>query len=71
MMYRYVTIEVSRRGKNQADVEKIKQNPPPPADGSSQDNSDDSEDRIEEAIDKLPYSEIVESGKMVYLLCCF
>ena len=67
MLYRYVTVEVSKRGKNAAEVEKIKQNPPVPLDGSSQQGAEDSEDLIEEAIEKLPYTEILESGKFFLL----
>ncbi|KAK3739987.1 hypothetical protein RRG08_005259 [Elysia crispata] len=64
MLYRYVTVEVSKRGKNAAEVEKIKQNPPVPLDGSSQQGAEDSEDLIEEAIEKLPYTEILESATL-------
>ncbi|GFR80942.1 stress protein DDR48 [Elysia marginata] len=64
MLYRYVTVEVSRRAKSAAEIEKIKQNHPLPPEGSSKEESGDSEDRIEEAIEKLPYTEVVESATL-------
>lgn len=64
MLYRYVTVEVSRRGKSTAEINKIKQNPPLAREGSNQDETEDLEDRIEEAIDNLPYTEVVESATL-------
>ncbi|RUS90723.1 hypothetical protein EGW08_001527 [Elysia chlorotica] len=64
MLYRYVTVEVTKRGRNPAEVEKIRQNPPPPTDGSGEQSSEDSEDLIEEAIEKLPYTEILETATL-------
>ncbi|GFO04226.1 pentatricopeptide repeat-containing protein [Plakobranchus ocellatus] len=64
MLYRYVTIEVTRRGKNPEAVEKIKQSLPASTNGSTEEKIEESEDHIEEAIEKLPYSEVLEKATL-------